>query len=394
MFKSSTTLVEVDAIVLDTQGHFVPGLTAEDVTLLEDGKRQQIQQFYMVTHDLSSNSGSAARQAQTTEETTGRARRVFVMLFDEEHLANESLMRVKKGAEDFIRDQFGPGDVGGVFVNGAMYKGRLTDDKIELVSGVRSAKPAFDNRQALLAGFRDFPRIPSEVDAVRIADGAQELADAIGTEDCTDDPFLCLDKGGLNQVESLVQQKARLYIGQARVMTAQTLQNLQYVINNLSRVPGRKTVVFLSEGFLVEESRAALQTLAAQAARGGTVIYSVDGRGNINSMSVNPDVIRTSQDRSTAFDTGEDGPNILTSVTGGLRLRGIDDISRVFGLITNDTSTYYVIGYAPENAALDGKFRKIEVKTTTKGLQIRARQGYMATPLPPQLSLRTGAGGF
>jgi VWFA-related protein len=394
IFKSSTTLVEVDAIILDKQGKFVPGLAAEDMTLLEDGKPQQIQQFYMVTHSLSPTTSSAAAMAQTTADVEEHARRVFVIVFDEEHLANESLMRVKKGAEDFIHDQIGPGDVGGVFVNGAMYKGRLTNDKIELVSAVHSAKPAFDNRQKLLAVFRDFPRIPSEVDAARIADGAKELVDAIGLQACIDDPFSCSLDGGLNQVENEVQKKARLYIEQARVMTAQTVQNLQYVISNLSRIPGRKTIVFMSEGFFVEESRSTLQMVAAQAARGGTTIYSIDGRGNINSMSVNPDVTRTSQDRATTFDTGDDGPNILTSVTGGLRVRGIDDISRAFGMIANDTSTYYVIGYAPDNATLDGKFRKILVKTTTKGLEVRARQGYVATPLPPQLSLRTGNGGF
>ena len=38
-FRTTTSLVEVDAIVLDDQGRFVPGLLADDVTILEDGKR-------------------------------------------------------------------------------------------------------------------------------------------------------------------------------------------------------------------------------------------------------------------------------------------------------------------------------------------------------------------
>src|SRR6188472_2774639 len=50
-FKSTTALVEVDAIILDKDGKFVPGLKAEDLEIREEGKPQQIQQFYMVTHE-------------------------------------------------------------------------------------------------------------------------------------------------------------------------------------------------------------------------------------------------------------------------------------------------------------------------------------------------------
>jgi hypothetical protein len=62
-------------------------------------------------------------------------------------------------------------------------------------------------------------------------------------------------------------------------------------------------------------------------------------------------------------------------------------MGRAFGLIAHDTSTYYVIGYQPENARMDGKFRKIEVKTSRPDIKVRARTGYIATDLPPQQSL-------
>ena len=71
--------------------------------------------------------------------------------------------------------------------------------------------------------------------------------------------------------------------------------------------------------------------------------------------------------RATNFDTGDDGPNILTAGTGGFMVRNIDDISRAFGIIVRDTSTYYVIGYQPDNPTMDGKFRKIEVKSKIPG---------------------------
>src|SRR5438046_2477913 len=91
-FKSATALVEVDAVVLDKDGNFVPGLKAEDVTLLENGKPQRIQQFFMVTNNLGQTAGALA--SEHADEAQYGAHRVFVMLFDEAHLANDSLMRV------------------------------------------------------------------------------------------------------------------------------------------------------------------------------------------------------------------------------------------------------------------------------------------------------------
>ena len=381
-FKSSTELVEVDAVVLDKNGNFVPGLKASDITIYENGKPQKIQQFFMVTHDLGLREGSVA--SEYADQAQFGAHRVFVMLFDEAHLANDSLMRVKAGAEQFVRQMFGEGDAGGVFLNGGMYKGRLTIDKGELLAGIRAVQPAFENRQAIFAPFREWPRINSETEAARIADNAREVVVELGVKACQEDPQACVSEGGLGNVENLIQQKGRLYVRQARMLTSRTLQNLEVVARGLAKIPGRKTVVFMSEGFFVEDSRGDLQTIAAQLARSGITLYSIDGRGLVNSMAPNQDVVRMEAGRSTKFDTGDDGPNILTEGTGGFMVRNIDDITRAFGLIVRDTSTYYIIGYQPENANMDGKVRKIEVKSSLPGVKVRARKSYAATKLPPQ----------
>ena len=392
-FRATTSLVEVDAVIHDDRGEFVPGITADDLTLLEDGKPQSIQNFYMVTHDSNAVSPTINTSIGGQGLPEERAHRVFILMFDEGSLATESMMRVKRGAEQFIEQQIGPGDYCGVLVNGSMYRCRLTNDKNELLMGVRAVKPGFETRQSLLASLREFPRIPSEVDAERIEQGAIEVTVQLGTQACIDDPAQCAEAGNLQGVENLLQQKARLYVRQSRALAAQTVQNFQYVSTGLSHIPGRKTVIFLSEGFFSEESRAILQTVAATAARGGTTIYSIDGRGNINGLSVNPDVVRASMSRSGADDTGDDGPMILTSGTGGFMVHGMDDFSRAFGLVVRDTSTYYVIGYRPANSVMDGKYRKIELKAKVPGLNIRARKGYLAVSLPPLEMMHGGSGG-
>jgi VWFA-related protein len=372
----------VDAIFLDKNGNFVPGLKAENVTILENGKSQKIQQFFMVTHDLGLREGSVA--SEFADQAQYGSHRVFVLLFDEAHLANDSLMRAKAGAEHFVREMFGEGDAAGIFLNGGMYKGRLTVDKGELLAGIRAVQPAFENRQGILAPFREWPRIPSEVDALRISEGAREVTRTLAAKACQDDPPSCVTEGGAGNVENLIQQKARLYVRQARMMTTRTVQNLESVARGLAKIPGRKTVVFMSEGFFVQDARSTIETVAAQAARSGITIYSIDGRGLINSLGANPDVVSRDPARSASFDTGEDGPNILTANTGGFMIRHLDDMSLAFGRIIRDTSTYYVIGYQPENTTMDGKVRKIEVKADIPGVKVRARKGYAAVALPPQ----------
>ena len=384
-FKSATALVEVDAVVLDKDGNFVPGLKPENITLLENGKPQKIQQFFMVTNNLGQTPEALA--GEHADQAQYGAHRVFVMLFDEAHLSNDSLMRVKTGAESFIHDMIHDGDAGGVFLNGGMYRGRLTVDKGELLAGVRAVQPAFENRQAILAPFREWPRIASELDASRIADGAREVTNALATKACQDDRAACQNEGGLGQVQNVIEQKARLYIRQARMMTQRTIQSVDRIARGLAKIPGRKTVVLMSEGFYIEDARGTLETVAAQAARSGVTIYAIDGRGLINGLGANTDVVQPATARAANFDTGEDGPNILAQGTGGFVVRRIDEMSRAFGLIVRDTSTYYVIGYQPDNPKMDGKVRKIEVKSDLPGVKVRARKSYAAVELPPQQAI-------
>lgn len=383
-FRSATALVQVDAIAHDDDGNFVRGLQAGDFQLFEDGKPQKIEQFYMVTHD------PVTRQSQIAADEAGRggetANRVFLIVFDEGHLAAESLMRVQKGAEQFIMTHLGPGDAGGVFVNGELFQGRLTTDKGALLAGVRRATTAVEHRQSLLAAFREWPRIPSEHDALRISEGARELVQRLADDACRAEPTLCEVEGFQEGVQRKIELKARYYVRSARTLADRTLTTVSAISESLSKFAGRKTLVLLTEGFFVEDIRGTVERVAARAARAGVTVYSIDGRGLVTATGV-PDAVSTGPARATAFDTGEDGPNILTAGTGGIMVRNIDDMSRAFGTIARDTSTYYVIGYSPTNAKMDGKFRRIELKPTRSGIDVRARRGYMATPLPPQQAI-------
>lgn len=383
-FRSTTALVQVDAVVLDGQGQFVHGLDADDLTLLEDGKPQKIEQFYLVTHEPGRRASLlAAEQAGRPAEA---AHRLFILVFDEGHLSPESLMRVQKGAEAFVMEHISPGDAAGVFVNGELFHGQVTTDRGALLAGVLAAKPAVETRQSLLAAFREFPRIPSENDALRISEGSREVAERLASEACRAEAVLCQVEGFNEGVQKKIEQKARFYVRSARVLADRTVQIVSAISDSLGQYPGRKTVVLLTEGFFVQDDRSTIERLAGRAARAGVTVYSIDGRG-VRSMTGDTDAVSAGAARSTTFDGGEEGPAILTSGTGGFVVRNIDDMTRAFSMIARDTSTYYVLGYSPTNTSMNGKFRKIEVKTSIDGATVRARRGYLATPLPPQKRL-------
>jgi hypothetical protein len=49
-----------------------------------------------------------------------------------------------------------------------------------------------------------------------------------------------------------------------------------------------------------------------------------------------------------------------------------------------ERTTYYLLAYHPTNATLDNTFRRVSVKVKRSQVSVRARPGYVATPLPPQ----------
>src|SRR5438105_15835044 len=96
-FRSSTSLVEVDIIVKDKDGRFVSGLTSDDFEVLEEGKPQRIQHFYLVTeHPTTASEPRAEVLLPRAPDQTGR--RVFVFMFDSEHLSVATLVRLKQSA--------------------------------------------------------------------------------------------------------------------------------------------------------------------------------------------------------------------------------------------------------------------------------------------------------
>ena len=388
-FRSSTSLVEVDVVVKDGDGRFVSGLTADDFEVLEEGKPQRIQHFYLVTEQPGA-SGELRADAVLPRSPDETGRRVFLLLFDAQHLSAPIIARMKHAAMAFLNEHFRPRDLGGVYVNGTLWRGRMTNDRQELLDGVRSLSPEFESPAKRLAALAAFPRIPSEFDAVRIERGDQRLAQTLAAENCTSEPNSCLEEGGREYVEDRIDTKAKTYVTEARRAAALTVDSIAHVSRNLARLEGRKTVVLISEGFFTHDLRSELPQIAGQAARAGITLYTLNARGTQAAGGrILPDASVPRGTISTLGDTSEEGLDALAAETGGLAFRRTDNFEGALASIAADTSTYYVLAYSPENTTLDGTFRRIALQSKWKGLTLRARRGYVATPLPPPRAIRT-----
>ncbi len=88
--------------------------------------------------------------------------------------------------------------------------------------------------------------------------------------------------------------------------------------------------------------------------------------------------------RRTRLDSLE----TLASATDGRAIINSNDFASNLRRISDDLSSYYLLGYNSTNAKFNGKFRKITVRVRRPGVMVRARPGYNA---PTEAEVAAGA---
>jgi VWFA-related protein len=68
----------------------------------------------------------------------------------------------------------------------------------------------------------------------------------------------------------------------------------------------------------------------------------------------------------------------LAKETGGFLIENTNDLGAGAARMQQERRTYYLLGYEPTNATMDGKFRRVSVKVKRSKVTVRARPGYLA----------------
>ena len=184
-----------------------------------------------------------------------------------------------------------------------------------------------------------------------------------------------------------------------------TSNGLMAVVNSMRLMPGRKTVVFFSEGLALPSNvQAHFRAVISEANRANVSVYAMDAAGLRAQSTLDEtrqEMIAAARQQIQQRGSGRDytdgamskqlernedllrldphsGLGQLAEDTGGFLIRDTNDLKSGFRRIDADMRFYYSLGYEPVSQDYDGRFRKVEVKVKRAGAKVRARKGYFA----------------
>lgn len=370
--RITTNLVQVDAVVSEKNGKVVTDLRPDELRIFEDGRPQKISHFSYIVANSGSNVAppratlvdKSAPLVPPTILRPDQVRRTIALVVDDLGLSFQSTYYVRRALKAFVDSQMQPGDLvaiirtsGGI---GALQQ--FTSDKRQLYAAIDRVKWYLNGR----SGVGSFAPL------------------------------------GENFSQNEDSQTANDELNQFRedVFAVGTLGAVGYVVRGLKDLPGRKSILLISDGFTIysrdDPSRNyraldSLRHLIDQATRASVVIYTMNATGlptlslsaadDTGGMSSDQVERQLSNRRTTAFES-QDGLNYLARETGGIAIHNTNDLSGGIKRVMEDQKGYYLIGYRPDESTFDTRsgrriFHKLTLKVLRPGkFVVRVRNGF------------------
>ncbi|HYY69881.1 MAG TPA: VWA domain-containing protein, partial [Terriglobales bacterium] len=365
--KARTELVLVNVAARDRKGNLVRDLTADDFTVLEDGKQQKVSSFDIENTDVIPASASGPEQTtvltapkprvegQPAEvqptETVLKDRRLLILFFDLSAMQPDEIGRSVTAAQKYVDQQMAAADLVSVVSLGSSLRVEqdFTSDRGLLKQALNRLNPASG------AGFEEGSTGTTE-----------------GTPD-TGQPFTA-DETEYNIFN-----------------TDRRLEALRSIAASVARIEQKKSLIYFSSGMNRTgiENQSQLRAAINAAVRSNLAIYTMDIRG-LQTLVPGGEAQQASL-RGTAAYSGRATLNAMNSNfasqetlatlagdTGGRAFLDTNDFGQVFKRVQEDTAAYYVLGYHSSNPARDGKFRRIVLQVRRPGLKLEYRRGYYA----------------
>jgi VWFA-related protein len=410
-FETTSTAIVVDVVVRDRKGQLIRDLTADDFELFEDRLRQTIGSFSIADRGegiaLTARRRNPPTQVTTSPAGSGEDQDdtspgVMALVFD--RLSPESRVLAQQAALSGIPMSGRLPDQTGVFA---------VDLSVNLVqpftrdaASVRQALGSIGGLNASQFQPRDRRIVELQEDRIRLTpllattvDTARSVAGATSTQAIGSIEMELWQnrmEGRMLEIFDTLEREQQGY---------STTNALLSVVASLQEIPGRKTLVFFSEGLAVPPAaQSAFQSVVDTANRANVTIYSVDASGlRAESMvaEARRELTATGTERIVQIESGsqpisgsllrmlernEDlmrmdphtGLGDLSRDTGGFLVRDTNDLRSAFARIEEDMQFHYVLTYAPQNQDFDGRFREVDVKVKRPGARVFARRGYFA----------------
>ena len=407
-----TIEIPLDIVVRDKKGRPVRDLTAADFEVFEDGVKQKIESFRLVAREAKKTDVTKKIEGENTTgkqvETTSLG--VTALVFD--RLTPEARALAHKAALAYAQENASPQDYTGVFaidlslrtVQQYTNDPQLVSKAVEQVSSsVASTFTSGAERVRTLAD--QSTALQNSADQSVSSMGATGPGGG-GSNAPSSPPGGAMTQLALNEMQSRMLQSyetlERDQQGHA------TVNALLAVIDSMRSLPGRKSIVFFSEGLSLPPAVLnQFNSVISAANRANIAIYSIDAAGlrlESTTLETTNEINSLAQKRMQQVGRGKDdgsGPLMkslernedllrlnphsglgqLSDQTGGFLVKDTNDLSAGIRRIDEDMHIHYMLTYAPKNRDFDGKFRHIEVKLARPNLDVQARKGYYALSL-------------
>jgi VWFA-related protein len=414
-FHSGVDLVLVPTIVRDNGGNHVPGLTKDDFSIMENGKPQPITVFEEVSAGDKVTLPRVRKGEVTNVVSAGAApTRVTILLLD--------MLNTPFADQAYARDQLlkylvknldarEPTTLLGLKRNGLIVLHDFTTDSRALIAAVNAATgshPLDANPQSSYA-----------------ADVLPQLI-MQGNNDpnlSANDPLVRQAADELERIQQFrTGPDAQFANYQREGLVSATLTAFQQIAQAFAGIPGRKSLIWSTGGIPFNVTSSGTFT-PFQIFSEGVMLRRMDSKGNLGTMADNDstladrevslfapywertmqmlndanvsvypvdarglEVLFTGADRST-FNAAVNRDTRLekaesraaldsfATMTGGKAFLNRNDLATGFKAAAEDNTSYYMLGFTRKESK--GGWKKIDVKVSRPGLQVRARHGYM-----------------
>jgi VWFA-related protein len=377
-------VVNLDVVALGEDGAPVPGLTADDFEVLDDGQPVRLSHFAVAGQDS---------QPGSTEPVH------LVLLFDDSQVMPAERKAAFAGARSQVDRFLAAADQVMVARRGA---------------GLRIEQPFTADRALLEAAFnrleRQTPGVPSDLsarkavlDEIRLGDAASQ--NAMGPAR----PRLGEMQPNTELAAATSLSAVRAYAGRRRTEALQALGDLERLVAALAGLPGRKALLLVSPGYELRpgddvyqawidkyhSTRAAsgsgsvdlerqnfdlqdsLRQLAAAACANRVVFYSLSPAGLDGGAQARPDFRMLSSAGGAGDDITAESLRLLSEGTGGQAVPNLEAIDRIAARFESDVRLYYSLGY-PSSHPGDGAWHTVEVRLRQPRVRVRSAAGYRA----------------
>ena len=239
--KVKANLVNIDVIVKDKKGKYISDLKPEDFTIVENGVAQKIEFFDAPLSRNEVKSAGATAEVATTKPgpPSSMPRNYVALVIDSQTTDITNLKQVREGTLKYIREQITDNDVVALLsvTNGLQMLQPFTQDKTKLIAalenaGVNASSKTFEQKD--IAGNIDARReqlAGPGPGAITSAAGGSEAARRMIAE---------------RVLAQFIQLRTALSLQQARPILAA----LAAIAEGLRPIPGKKTLVLFSQGFV------------------------------------------------------------------------------------------------------------------------------------------------